>query len=240
MSDIGDILRDARQSKHLSVLEVAEATRIKASYLEALEHGDYGLLPGPAYVTGFLRNYATFLGMHPDDIVQEYHAHRPAVQPAVKPATRVLASGHERRMRGRVLWVLSAVLVLFAGGFAIKQYDDTYAKVSPPQIKLTPANLGMTRSGITRPAVTKPIYLHLRSLAPVWVRVTVDDRRAFQGILRPGQRHMHWKGNHAIYVITYDGAHIRATYDGRSRGPISRQPGLIVEIATPSGWHRAA
>lgn len=228
---------------NLSLLDVATATRIKASYLEALEQGEYGLLPGPAYVTGFLKNYASFLGLHPDDVVQEYHTLRPAPQPAVRPATRVLASGHERQMRSRVLLVLSAVVLLFAGGFAIKEYNDTYTHPYTPQVNLTPANLGAAAPPIviSHPRLSaRPVYLHLRSRSPVWVRVTVDGRRAYQGILHPTQRRMHWMARQSIYVATLDGAQIRVTYDGQSRGRMASRPGLVVDVATPSGWRLAS
>lgn len=243
VSDIGDILRSARLNKNLNVLDVSKATRIKPSYLEALEQGEYGLLPGPAYVTGFLKNYASFLGLHPDDVVQEYHTLRPAAQPAVRPATRVLASGHERQMRSRVLLALSAVVLLFAGGFAVKQYNDTYNHPYTPQVNLTPANLGAAAPSAAPPihhAVSRPVYLHLRSRSPIWVRVTVDGHRAYQGIMRPNQRRMHWKARKSIYVATLDGAQLLVTYDGHPRGPMAAHPGLVVDVATASGWQRAS
>jgi hypothetical protein len=243
VSDIGDILRNAREKKNLSVLDVATATRIKASYLEALEQGEYGLLPGPAYVTGFLKNYASFVGLHPDDVVQEYHTLRPSPQPAVRPATRVLASGHERQMRGRVLLVLSAVVLLFAGGFAIKEYNDTYMHPYTPQVNLTPANLGAASLPLAVSHATlskRQVYLHLRSRSPVWVRVTVDGRRAYQGILRPTQRRMHWVARKSIYVATLDGAQLQVTYDGRPRGRMAARPGLVVDVATATGWRVAS
>ncbi len=243
MSDIGDVLRTARQNKNLSLLDVSTATRIKPSYLEALEQGEYALLPGPAYVTGFLRNYASFLGLHPDDVVQRFHTLRPQPQPSVKPVTRILATGDERQMRSRVLLALSAVVLLFAGGFAIKQYNDTYAHPYTPQVNLTPANLGATSPqlvAVHHRAPVHAVYLHLRSRAPVWVRVTVDGHRAYQGIMRPRQRRLHWKGYHAIYVATLDGAQIRATYDGHFQGRMAARPGLVVDVATPAGWKRAS
>src|SRR5881275_478435 len=87
VNELGEILRSARQKKNLSLSQVTRATRIKQSYLEALEDGEYSVLPGPAYVTGFLRNYALYLGLHPDDLIQEYYAVQAPPQPRVKAAT---------------------------------------------------------------------------------------------------------------------------------------------------------
>ncbi|HEX8919596.1 MAG TPA: helix-turn-helix domain-containing protein [Chloroflexota bacterium] len=240
MSDLGNLLRSARDKKGVSISQAAEVTRIRESYLEALEEGQFKLLPGPAYITGFLRNYASYLGIHPDDAVQEYYATRPFPQPGIKAATRVLASGHERYLRKRILWTLGVLTLMLCGAFAIYQYNDTYAHpYSAPLI--TPANIGGTSPQIasvghvTQPL--KPIYVRLRATAPVWVRVTVDGHRAFQGILRPRSGSMRWVGYHAIYVLSYDGAHLVARYDGRPMGRLANRPGTIVDLASASSWH---
>ncbi|MBV9278584.1 MAG: helix-turn-helix domain-containing protein, partial [Chloroflexi bacterium] len=52
MSELGDMLRSARLKRNLSLADVSRATRIKESYLAALEDGTYHLLPGPAYAVG--------------------------------------------------------------------------------------------------------------------------------------------------------------------------------------------
>lgn len=240
MSELGEFLRSARQKRNLSLDDVAQATRIKVPYLEALENGDYSLLPGPAYVTGFLRNYARFLGVHPDDMVEEYHSRRPAPAPTVKAATRVLASGYERQNRTRLLWTLAAVAALLVGGYIIKQYSDSSAHAYSSQLPLTPANLGGTAIiPVVRHALPT-IHVRLRAAAPVWVHVTVDGAKRYEGILRPRSGPRIFLGHHAIYVITYDGAHLRAVYDGRPLGFLSHQPGLTVQEATSSGWQHVS
>jgi hypothetical protein len=241
VSELGDILRSVRQKKGATISEVAAATRIKEPYLEALEAGEYQMLPGPAYITGFLRNYARYLGLHPDDIVQEYYATRPLPQPTVKAATRVLANGHNRQHRTRLYWTLATVVLLVAGAFAIKQYNDTYAHPFQPQLNVTAASLGAPTPIPTAPprhrvATRHLIRLQLRAIAPVWLRVTADGRRKFQGILRRRQPVTSWTAQRAIYVVTYDGAHLKVTFDGRHLGRMTRTPGLVVYVATPTGW----
>jgi cytoskeleton protein RodZ len=65
---IGERLRSAREALGLSLEEVEAATRIRRSYLQALEQEAFDRLPGPAYARGFLRAYATHLGLRPEDI----------------------------------------------------------------------------------------------------------------------------------------------------------------------------
>ncbi len=63
MSDLGSQLRAARAAKGLSLEQVFKATRIKTSYLEALESNRTDVLPGLVQARGFVRTYANYLGL---------------------------------------------------------------------------------------------------------------------------------------------------------------------------------
>lgn len=239
LSDVGELLRETRQKRNATIAEVAAATRIKPAFLEALEDDDYSRLPGPAYVTGFMRNYAQYLGLHPDDVLQDFYTVQAPPAPTVRPATRVLANVQTRRLRKRFLWILAAIVILFAGGFAIKQYNDSYDHSYAAPLQMTPQNLG---GGLKKPVATshstRPSHLTLRLRAgsPVWVRVTADGHRAFQGLL-----HWHgrvWTAHTSIYVMTYDGTRVRAVENGKALGFLASRPGLGVWSASSSGWKR--
>jgi hypothetical protein len=78
MPSIGESLREARMRQHLDISDVEEQTKIRAKYLRALEHEDFGVLPGPTFVKTFLRTYAEVLGLDPHLLVEEYRAsHEP-------------------------------------------------------------------------------------------------------------------------------------------------------------------
>ncbi|HZD10017.1 MAG TPA: RodZ domain-containing protein [Candidatus Binatia bacterium] len=91
MDELGSILRDAREMKGLTLEEAQKSTRINARFLEAMEQGEYYLLPTPVHVRGFLRNYARFLDLDPDPLLERYEAsqsHQPlpaATQEAISP-----------------------------------------------------------------------------------------------------------------------------------------------------------
>ena len=69
MSSIGQQLKQARESRSLSMKQVVQATRIRAYYLEAMEADDFSTLPSAAQARGFLRSYADFLGLNADDLI---------------------------------------------------------------------------------------------------------------------------------------------------------------------------
>ena len=72
MGKVGELLKEQRESRNLSLSQVEEETKIRRKYLEALEEENYKLIPGKVYVKGFMRTYATFLGLNAAELLQEY------------------------------------------------------------------------------------------------------------------------------------------------------------------------
>lgn len=74
MDELGGILREARESRGLTLEQAQAATRINRRFLEALEAGAYRDLPTPVHVRGFLRNYARYLNLDPQPLLDRYQA----------------------------------------------------------------------------------------------------------------------------------------------------------------------
>src|SRR5215468_5684008 len=74
MFEIGGSLREARLKRNLTPADVQKAIRIRDRYLQALEEERWELLPGDAYVKGFLRTYADYLGLEGTLYVDEYNS----------------------------------------------------------------------------------------------------------------------------------------------------------------------
>ena len=72
MGDLGQLLREAREKKGVSLEEVEEATHIRQKFLQALEEGNFGALPAETYVKGFLRTYAMYLELDPEELMALY------------------------------------------------------------------------------------------------------------------------------------------------------------------------
>ena len=87
MFEIGGSLREARLKRGLTPADVQKAIRIRDRYLQALEEERWELLPGDAYVKGFLRTYADYLGLDGNLYVEEYNSRfaHPDEQPQLVP-----------------------------------------------------------------------------------------------------------------------------------------------------------
>ncbi len=66
----------ARERKGVDLHRAERDTKIRARYLAALERGDWKELPGDVYTKGFLRNYALYLGLDPDEVLTQWRRER--------------------------------------------------------------------------------------------------------------------------------------------------------------------
>ncbi len=74
MESYGALLKSAREAKGLSIEEAERETSITRQYLEALEKEREDIFPGEPYLVGFLKNYASYLGLNDEEIINLYHA----------------------------------------------------------------------------------------------------------------------------------------------------------------------
>ena len=111
---VGEELREARNALGVSLEDAAAQLRINKRYLQALEEGRVKDLPGAAYAVGFVRSYATALGLDPDEAVRRF---RDVSGPAVTKSGDLVFPEPVPR-RGIPTGVLAALgLALAMGGY---------------------------------------------------------------------------------------------------------------------------
>jgi cytoskeleton protein RodZ len=89
---IGDVLRAARHEQGRTLADAAAETRVRETYLAALEEEDFAAMGGDVYVKGFLRSYARYLGVDPDPLLERFRSeherpedHTPIAQQPLPP-----------------------------------------------------------------------------------------------------------------------------------------------------------
>ncbi len=83
---LSERLLAARERKGVDLSRAERDTKIRARYLAALERGDFKELPGTVYTKGFLRNYALYLGLDPDEVLGQWRRERGDHAAANEPA----------------------------------------------------------------------------------------------------------------------------------------------------------
>lgn len=73
LASFGEELRREREIRGISLKEIADATKISKRFLDAIERNDHRTLPAPVFTRGFVREYAKYLGLNVDEIVNRYN-----------------------------------------------------------------------------------------------------------------------------------------------------------------------
>ncbi len=121
---LGEWLRERREALGIDLQQAQADTRIRSRYLEALESGDFQCLPDPVVGRGFVKNYASYLGLDVEEAARLYSAAvAPVPQVTVAPdESNPFASGtfepvalHEMPGHARRwLWLVPALLLVAA------------------------------------------------------------------------------------------------------------------------------
>ena len=148
----GAVLRRRREEMGLSLDDMAASTRVRKTYLQALEEENLGALPGSAYAVGFLRIYARQLNLAVTPLLASLAGAAPAENGEVVPAAtpireRGLKQAGKKRRGGRFI-ILLAMLLLAAGAYLYLR------QVPAPERPLTPA---VTKPALLPPTLAPPV-----------------------------------------------------------------------------------
>jgi cytoskeleton protein RodZ len=122
VTELGALLRKAREERGISLLEAEQATRIRRVFLQAIEEDRFDDLPGQVYGRGFVRSYATYLGLDPDEVLRAYPR---AAAPEPMRSPEMLDEPLTPLAHRLTRWILILLLLgaLAAGGWYLY---DTY------------------------------------------------------------------------------------------------------------------
>jgi cytoskeleton protein RodZ len=230
---LGERFRAAREARGLSLSDVSEQIRIRTVYLAAIEDENWNTIGAPVYIRGFIRTYARFLGIEPEEAVAAFNRVQPAPPaahhlPAEEPASR--APG---RVRGSALvWVASAVAVLL---IAFVVYNELTMRRGETAVSLTTATPAAAVAPSIAPArqaslavADEPKSLALVLSATSWLRVTVDGNVSMEGTFPAGTSKT-FHGRNALVRIGNAGG-VEVYVDGRDVGKLGKS-GDVVEQA---------
>lgn len=187
----GDWLRRQREMREINLRDIADRTKISLRYLEAMEADRFDLLPAPIFAKGFLREYARYVGLSPDDVVNHYlSVHHPDELPGdpkedtksrsrpkpldagQPPVRRSWSYGLVLALAGLVLLVLVAVIAYLAD----RREEEPAAASQAPPIAAPPAPVA--RPGAPPPAAEPgaPVEVSLDFTKECWVEAVIDGK----------------------------------------------------------------
>jgi len=128
---IGALLKEERERRGLSYGAVAERTRLRAHFLEALEKEEWDTLPPPAFLKGFLRTYARLLLLDEKTVLDLYARAVPSREGTLSPP-------FEKTGGGRKPHVFLVLCMLFAVAALVFGWKEYLSRSTPPGEKESP------------------------------------------------------------------------------------------------------
>ena len=226
---VGPVLRRAREARGVSLDAASRTTRIRPRYLAALED-DAGAdaFPGPIYARFFLKEYARFLGVEDEPLLNALEAR---TAPAPPPLRLVKELEPPRRWVGRLIR-LAAVLALggLVGYSVLHSNEASRSAVDSEGHELTrvPASSHPSNASVGRPRPAVPIHAVLDVLTPVHALIIVDGHRVANRTLRT-HRFVYdvtkeGSADPRIELSIDDGAAVRLVVNGRPVPTVGRAP----------------
>lgn len=123
MGSFGENLRREREMRGVTLEEISDSTKISVRFLDALESEEFSKLPGGIFTRSFIRSYANYLGLDPEQVLGEYQSVFPPKNDedfsriGVNHAVGSSPAGH----RTLIAWVIAAILL--TGGYALFRYS---------------------------------------------------------------------------------------------------------------------
>jgi len=211
---IGEQLRKQRKARGISLVEVAEHTKIGKKYLEALENEEYGLLPGETYTIGFMRAYAKYLELDEVDVLKRYKEQK---RMASSKADNGGDGAGVKNESNQSLWLpLLAILVLAglgAGLFLLWPSPNEKIEAKPEATDVAGFEM---QSAVVVPdglQTVSDLTLKIRAKEKTWVTVMVDGRQEPDVTLNANEertwtakdRFVMWTGNAGGIEVTFNG-----------------------------------
>ena len=232
----GKYLRRERESKKISLREVAKNTRVREHLLKAIEEDRYEVLPPPTYIKGFLLSYAKYIGLDPHDVMLRYESGlkgEPVTRRGeVPPEKKFLWNAKYFGMFGGILLVgliVSYFLFLRPSKPPVESISEKpeVEKILPPPV---PPQIADT----TSTPEEQPFSVQLRAVEETWVRIQINGQPEREMTLKPGEVTSHLALTQVRLVVGNAGG-LDILFRGKPLERFGKPGEVLTLIFTPEG-----
>jgi cytoskeletal protein RodZ len=247
---VGSYLKEVRESKGIGLEEAAGVTRIGKNYLLAIEGDTFDKLPSAAYIKGFLRVYAGYLGLSGEEIVAIYDKSRASQQSQhgrdadkdePQREDKAATSTPGRWLAPLFLLVAVVVAAYIVGDKEGKREKEPNPATKQSQLATHSAPVQAARSSASQKAgsaavtdtrenvavaadkgLQAGIILRLKVNQDCWLNITIDNTVSQQYDLKAGDL-IEWKGEKVFTLDIGNAGGIEGEFNGRHLGAFGEQ-----------------
>ncbi len=258
MSGFGKRFKLERESKHLNLEEIAQETRIGVRFLRAIEEEAFHVLPGGIFNRGFIRTYASRLGIDPEQSVAEYKALVKEADVDETVLLNVSPETPERHVLPIAVGCLVVLVVLFyvfarepgmprgAPARSIATTEATaitgpaptpqYAPETPaPVIRLSPVTTPDPRTTQAEmPNYATGVDVRINVLNDTWVSVQSDGEAVVEGVILGAGTTRRYSASEALELTIGNAAGLTLSINGREVPTLGGDGQVRVLTITPN------
>lgn len=239
LAELGDQLRQAREQSNLTIEQVSKTTMIQARLLKAIEAGKLAQLPEPIYIRGFLKRYADALGLDGTKLSNTFPADI-GIR-GVQPSWKDTPAAQLRPIHLYAAYILVIIAAVSGLAYLLNPSspwgDRPTASTSPsPQASASPSSAPPS-SGVSpsasAPSPTasvsdKPVRVDISLTSQSWLRVEIDGKTDFEGILPEGTQRT-WTAENQVTVRAGNAGAVMVSYNNGQPARLG-DPGSVKEV----------
>jgi cytoskeletal protein RodZ len=247
---VGELLKKAREESGKNLKEISEVLKIRADYLRAIEEGDFQQLPEEVYIKGYIRGYAEFLNIDPENALNAY-VQQTSPPRDDKGETLTKFTIEQKKSKFTYILVPLALVVfglilLFALHSPKKERERAQTPVKtqeviPSQIVKQPEEIPGMPVEIKEPvpdtvtpiknsvnAEEAPHSLKIVATDIVWLLITVDDAAPKEMTLKLGET-VTFQAQEGFSLKLGNAGGVKVLFDGKNIGKLGRK-GQVVKL----------
>lgn len=237
MENFSEQLKKQREERKIRLSDVAVQTRISMKFLEAIEAGNFEILP-ETYIRAFIRDYAKAIGLDPDETIKRFDLYIESIRPAdeqVKEEETEKSNGKQLNLSGAQkigLSVLGVVVLAVLSYLAFSPSNKPRVSSGTYDYENAQAVNQRKFDSAYAAAKTKPdsARLVLDAVDTVWVNLVIDDGKTYDLLMKPGTKVGFW-GRKKFNMTIGNAGGLLISLDGHQYPPLGKS-GVVIRNVT--------
>ncbi|HEY9644787.1 MAG TPA: RodZ domain-containing protein [Chroococcidiopsis sp.] len=240
LAELGDQLRQAREQSNLTIEQVSKTTMIQTRLLKAIESGKLAQLPEPIYIRGFLKRYADVLGLDGTKLSNTFPTD--VGIRGVQPSWKDTPAAQLRPIHLYVAYILVIIAAVSGLAYLLNPAapwgnrttvsNSPSPQASAPSASAVPSATSSTSAAAspspTALAPDKPVRVDVSLTSQSWLRVEIDGKTDFEGILPEGTQRT-WTAENQVTVRAGNAGAVMVAYNNGTPTRLG-DPGSVKEV----------
>lgn len=247
LASFGEELRREREIRGISLKEIADATKVSKRFLEALERNDHRTLPAPVFTRGFVREYARYVGLNVEEVVNRYnfaaasderiekppqiekYPQVPVRDISPKPAPkRGIPPVYARIDRNIIVMFLIMIALGGVAWWAVQYRNRTEAEpVEAVPVTATRAVVPPVLPPPEAPADDSKLRLAVEVVENAWVVLEADGKTVVNAEMEKGERRTFEAADAFRFRTIGNAAGLRLTLNGAAVPPLGEDGEVV-------------